>query len=100
MGGRLQIGTVAGFKSVRPGRLRPFRSLLVPLILFGAIASPSSSYSQIGISVAIAPPVLPAYVQPPTNQISCAGAVPSWIGQALDDSPLDWIYGPAEDDGC
>jgi len=60
--------------------LRSFRATLFALLL---AAIPASSYAGVFISVAIAPPVLPVYVQPP-----CPSDGYMW-------TPGSWAYGEA-----
>ena len=60
--------------------LRSLRSILFALVL---AAIPASSYAGVFISVAISPPVLPVYVQPPCPQ-------PGWMW-----TPGYWAYGEA-----
>jgi len=59
--------------------LRSLRFLLLALLLS---VIPASSYAGVFISVAIAPPVLPVYVQPPCPE-------PGWMW-----TPGYWAYGP------
>ncbi len=65
--------------------MRPFRSLLPLWLALAVIAAPAASFAQlaVGVSIRIAPPPLPVYVQPPLPG-------PGYLW-----TPGYWAYGPA-----
>jgi WXXGXW repeat (2 copies) len=65
--------------------MRMLRAVVAPLFVAAIVVcgAPAASLAQVGISVAIAPPALPVYVQPPIP-------APGYLW-----TPGYWAYGPA-----
>src|SRR5215470_1071672 len=77
---------IMGKKSLR---LTPVRTVLVGLAL-AALPMASFAYVSVGISVNIAPPALPVYVQPPCPAVGYIWTPGYW---AWDDDDYYWVPG-------
>src|SRR5690242_20929617 len=60
-------GLRAGQPHLRGKPMRPSRLFLPLLVALGMAAAPATSFAQVsvGVSITVAPPALPVYVQPP-----------------------------------
>ena len=79
--------------------MRPFRPLLSLFIAGLVISAPSASFAgiSIGLSIAVAPPVLPVYVQPPLPGPNYIWA-PGYWAYGEDDYywvPGTWVLAPS-----
>jgi len=67
-------------------------------VIFGTVAAPAGAQVSLGISVAIGPPAIPYYVQPPPPGINWIWQPGYWAWDPVDGwywVPGTWVQGPA-----